>query len=68
MSTPYRQHRKRWVLRTVSASRAEDLAEVTRSLTAAEQVDRTLRAETLADAISWLDFLLDADLPDLTTA
>ncbi|MFC9837413.1 hypothetical protein ACFVKB_26925 [Rhodococcus sp. NPDC127530] len=55
----------RWVLRTVSAFFAEDHAEVEWSLTAAEQqFDLTMRAETLADAIIWLDFVLDVDLPD----
>ncbi|MFC9835464.1 hypothetical protein ACFVKB_16780 [Rhodococcus sp. NPDC127530] len=61
----------RWVLRTVSAFLAEDVAEGERSLTAAEQFDLTMRAETLADAIIWLDFVLDVDLPDppdVTTA
>ena len=61
----------RWVLRTVSAFFSEDHAEVERSITAAEQFDLTLRAETLADAIIWLDFVLDVDLPDppdVTTA
>jgi hypothetical protein len=56
---------ERWVLRTVSAYLAEDHAEVEWSLTAAEhQFDLTMRAETLADALIWLDFLLDVDLPD----
>ncbi|QHE72869.1 hypothetical protein GFS60_06518 (plasmid) [Rhodococcus sp. WAY2] len=55
---------ERWVLRTVSAFVAEDLTEGKRLLTAAEQFDITLRAETLADAIIWLDFVLDVDLPD----
>ncbi len=62
---------ERWVLRTVAAYLAEDLPEVKRSLTAAEQFDLTMRAETLADALIWLDFLLDVDLPDppdVTTA
>ncbi|MDF3307302.1 MULTISPECIES: hypothetical protein [Rhodococcus] len=62
---------ERWVLRTVSAFLAEDLAEAQRSLTAAEQFDVTMRAETLADALIWLDFVLDVDLPDppdVTTA
>ncbi|TQC42247.1 hypothetical protein EEB14_49885 [Rhodococcus sp. WS4] len=55
----------RWVLRTVSALLAGDLAEGVRSLTAAEQhFDITMRAEALADALIWLDFLLDVDLPD----
>ncbi|MBA8961286.1 MULTISPECIES: hypothetical protein [Rhodococcus] len=62
----------RWVLRTVSAVLAEDHAEVERSLTAAErQFDLTMRAETLADALIWLDFVLGVDLPDppdVTTA
>ncbi|EID79154.1 MULTISPECIES: hypothetical protein [Rhodococcus] len=61
----------RWVLRTVSAFLVEDHAEVERSLTAAEQFDLTMRAEAPADALIWLDFLLDVDLPDppdLTTA
>ena len=35
-----------------------------RSLTAAEQFDITLRAEILADALIWLGFVLDVDLPD----
>ncbi|MFE7416207.1 hypothetical protein [Rhodococcus sp. NPDC057529] len=55
---------ERWVLRTVSAFLAEDLVEGERSLTAAEQFDITLRAEILADALIWLDFVLDVDLPD----
>ncbi|SEB31487.1 hypothetical protein SAMN04490239_0367 [Rhodococcus koreensis] len=55
----------RWVLRTVSALLGGDLANGVRSLTAAEQqFDTTMRAETLADALIWLDFLLDVDLPD----
>ncbi|PBC39989.1 hypothetical protein CJ179_33185 [Rhodococcus sp. ACS1] len=55
----------RWVLRTVSALLGGDLANEVRSLTAAEQqFDITMRAETLADALIWLDFLLDVDLPD----
>ena len=55
----------RWVLRTVSAVLAEDHAEVERSLTAAErEFDVTMRAETLADALIWLDFVLGVDLPD----
>ncbi|MDI9975835.1 hypothetical protein [Rhodococcus sp. IEGM 1307] len=62
----------RWVLRTVSAFLAEDHEEVQRSLTAAEQqFDLTMRAETLADALIWLDFVLEVDLPDppdVTTA
>ncbi|EHI39200.1 hypothetical protein OPAG_02055 [Rhodococcus opacus PD630] len=62
----------RWVLRTVSAFLAEDHAEVERSLTAAEQqFGLTMRAETLADALIWLDFVLGVDLPDppdVTTA
>jgi len=45
---------------------------VERSLTAAEQqFDLTMRAETLADALIWLDFVLGVDLPDppdVTTA
>jgi hypothetical protein len=53
------------VLRTVSAFLAEDHEEVQRSLTAAEQqFDLTMRAETLADALIWLDFVLEVDLPD----
>lgn len=56
---------ERSVLRTVAAFLAEDLAEGRRSLTAAEQqFDLTMRAEALADAVIWLDFLLDVDLPD----
>ncbi|MFC9358457.1 hypothetical protein ACFTZB_18050 [Rhodococcus sp. NPDC057014] len=55
---------ERWVLRTVSAFLAEDLAEGQRSLTAAEQFDITLRAEILADSLTWLDFVLGVDLPD----
>ncbi|MDV7087058.1 hypothetical protein GXW84_32225 [Rhodococcus sp. IEGM 248] len=61
----------RWVLRTVSAFLAEDHAEVERSLTAEQQFDLTMRAETLADALIWLDFVLGVDLPDppdVTTA
>jgi len=38
---------------------------VERSLTAAErEFDVTMRAETLADALIWLDFVLGVDLPD----
>lgn len=62
---------ERWVLRTVSAFLAEDLAEVQRSMVAADRFDVTMRAETLADALIWLDFVLDVDLPDppdVTTA
>lgn len=33
-------------------------------LTAGEQFDLTLQVEALADAIIWLDFVLDVDLPD----
>jgi hypothetical protein len=55
---------ERWVLSTVSAFLAEDLVAGERSLTAAEQFDATLRAEILADALIWLDFVLDVDLPD----
>ncbi|MFE5703656.1 hypothetical protein, partial [Rhodococcus koreensis] len=55
---------ERWVLRTVSALLAEDVVEGERSLTAAEQFDIALRAEILADALIWLDFVLDVDLPD----
>ncbi|MDF3312610.1 hypothetical protein P3H15_47575 [Rhodococcus sp. T2V] len=55
---------ERWVPRTVSAFLAEDPAKGERSLTAAEQFDTTLRAEILADALIWLDFVLDVDLPD----
>ena len=55
---------ERWVLRTVSAFLAEDVVEGERSLTAAEQFDIALRAEILADALIWLDFVLDVDLPD----
>jgi hypothetical protein len=61
----------RWVLRTVSAFLAEDHAEVERSLADEQQFDLTMRAETLADAVIWLDFVLDVDLPDppdVTTA
>jgi hypothetical protein len=55
----------RRVLRTVAAFLAEDPAQGHRSLTAtAQQTDPTTRAETLADALIWLDFLLDVDLPD----
>ncbi|MGW4338061.1 hypothetical protein ACWEK5_35435 [Rhodococcus koreensis] len=43
---------------------AKDLVEGERSRTAAEQFDITLRAEILADALIWLDFVLDVDLPD----
>lgn len=62
---------ERWVLRTVSAFLAEDLAEVRRAMAAAGQFDVTMRAQTLADALIWLDFVLDVDLPDppdVTTA
>ncbi|MGW5151931.1 hypothetical protein [Rhodococcus koreensis] len=55
---------ERWVLRTVSAFLAEDVVAGERSLTAAEQFDIALRAEILADALIWLDFVLDVDLPD----
>ncbi|MGV9870524.1 hypothetical protein [Rhodococcus koreensis] len=55
---------ERWVLRTVSAFLAEDVVAGEKSLTAAEQFDITLRAEILADALIWLDFVLDVDLPD----
>jgi hypothetical protein len=54
----------RWVLRTVSALLAEERAEGQRSLSAAEQFSQTVQAETLADALVWLDFVLDVDLPD----
>ncbi|MFE7423688.1 hypothetical protein [Rhodococcus sp. NPDC057529] len=54
---------ERWVLGTVSAFLAEDVVEGEKSLTAAEQFDITLRAEILADALIWLDFVLDVDLP-----
>ncbi|TQC48287.1 hypothetical protein EEB14_15570 [Rhodococcus sp. WS4] len=55
---------ERWVLRTVAAFVAEELAEGERLFGAAELFDLTLRAEILADAIIWLDFVLDVDLPD----
>ncbi|MDF3306832.1 hypothetical protein P3H15_17560 [Rhodococcus sp. T2V] len=55
---------ERWVLGTVSAFLAEDVVAGEKSLTAAEQCDITLRAEILADALIWLDFVLDVDLPD----
>ncbi|MFC9553963.1 hypothetical protein ACFTWF_24270 [Rhodococcus sp. NPDC056960] len=56
---------ERWVLRTVAAFLAEDYVEAERSLIAARhRFDMTLRAETLADALIWLDFMLDVDLPD----
>ncbi|QTJ71272.1 hypothetical protein HYG77_38140 (plasmid) [Rhodococcus sp. ZPP] len=55
---------ERWMLRTVSAFLTQNPAEGRRLLTAAEHFDITLRAETLADAIIWLDFVLDVDLPD----
>jgi len=61
----------RWVLKTVSAFVAEDLPAGSGLLTAAEHLDITLRAETLAAALIWLDFVLDVDLPDppdVTTA
>jgi hypothetical protein len=61
----------RWVLGTVSAFLAEDRAQGQQSLSAAEQFTKTAQAETLADALVWLDFVLDVDLPDppdLTTA
>ncbi|MDF3312437.1 hypothetical protein P3H15_46665 [Rhodococcus sp. T2V] len=52
------------MLRTVPAFLAEDVVAGERSLTAAEQFDIALRAEILADALIWLDFVLDVDLPD----
>ncbi|MEN0136647.1 MAG: hypothetical protein AAGC80_15950 [Rhodococcus sp. (in: high G+C Gram-positive bacteria)] len=54
-----------WVLRTAAAFLADAPAEAERQLAAAgRQLDPLRRAETLADALVWLDFLLDVDLPD----
>ncbi|MHA4850933.1 hypothetical protein L1080_015480 [Rhodococcus sp. MSC1_016] len=55
---------ERWVLQTVAAFLAEEVAAGERLLAVAEQFDPALRADTLADAIIWLDFVLDVDLPD----
>ncbi|MFD7011510.1 hypothetical protein [Rhodococcus jostii] len=52
------------MLQTVSALVAEDHALGKRSLSATEDFDITMRAETLADALIWLDFILDVELPD----
>jgi hypothetical protein len=53
------------VLQTVAAFLAEEVGAGERLLAIAEQqFDTTLRADTLADAIIWLDFVLDVDLPD----
>lgn len=54
----------RWVWGTVSAFLSEDRAKGQRSLSAAEQFTKTAWAETLADALVWLDLVLDVDLPD----
>jgi hypothetical protein len=54
-----------WIVGTVSAFLAENLAEGQLQLEAAErQPDPLRRAEVLADALLWLDFLLDVDMPD----
>ncbi|MFD7010679.1 hypothetical protein [Rhodococcus jostii] len=54
-----------WVLRTAAAFLADAPAEAEYQLAqAARQLDPLRRAETLADALIWLDFLLDVDLPD----
>ncbi|MDV7353445.1 hypothetical protein R4282_10550 [Rhodococcus oxybenzonivorans] len=55
---------ERWVLQTVAAFLAEEVAAGEQLLAVAEQFDPTQRADTLADAIIWLDFVLDVDLPD----
>ncbi|RZL82628.1 MAG: hypothetical protein EOP32_10810 [Rhodococcus sp. (in: high G+C Gram-positive bacteria)] len=56
---------ERWVLRTVAAFLAEEVAEGEQLLAAAEhRFDLAMRAETLTDALIWLDFILDVDLPD----
>ncbi|WP_256973561.1 hypothetical protein [Rhodococcus sp. NCIMB 12038] len=48
----------------MSAFLSEDRAKGQRSLSAAEQFTKTAWAETLADALVWLDLVLDVDLPD----
>lgn len=53
---------ERWVRRTVSAFVAEDVAEGERLLTAAEQIP--CARKTPADALIWLDFVPDVELPD----
>ena len=54
-----------WVLRTAAAFLADAPAEAQRQLAeAGRELDPLRRAETLTDALIWLDFLLDVDLPD----
>ncbi|MFC9549929.1 hypothetical protein ACFTWF_03675 [Rhodococcus sp. NPDC056960] len=54
-----------WVLRTAAAFLADDPAAGRHQLAvAARQLEPLRRAETLTDALIWLDFLLDVDLPD----
>jgi hypothetical protein len=54
-----------WVLRTAAAFLADEPADAAYQLAeAGDELDPVRRAETLADAVIWLDFLLDVDLPD----
>jgi hypothetical protein len=54
-----------WVLRTAAAFLGDAPAEAERQLAeAGRELDPLRRAETLTDALIWLDFLLDVDLPD----
>jgi hypothetical protein len=56
---------ERFVLRTLFAFLADDPTYGHNQLTdAAHQTDPATRAETLANALIWLDFLLDVELPD----
>ena len=55
-----------WVLRTAGALLSDDAnAGKERLAAAVRQPDPVRRATLLADALIWLDFLLDADAPDL---
>jgi hypothetical protein len=62
--TPERPASAEWVLRTAAAFLADAPAEATRQLAqAGRELDPLRRAQTLTDALIWLDVLLDVDLP-----
>ncbi|WP_063721813.1 hypothetical protein [Rhodococcus jostii] len=57
-----------WVLRTAGALLSYDTNGKEWVAAAGRQPDPVRRATLLADALIWLDFLLDADAPDLPDA